>query len=131
MTFPQGGAVWYVLDVIITLLVFTVIFMAMFKILPDVELAWKDTLVGAILTAVLFLAGTYGISQYLSRTGTGSVYGAAGSLVVLLVWIFYSSVIVLFGAELTYAYTRFYGRKARPDQYSERTEPAPQMQEQT
>ena len=122
MIFPQGGLVWHILDLVITLLVFTAVFMAMFKILPDVELAWKDTLVGAILTAVLFLAGTYGISQYVSHTGTGSVFGAAGSLVVLLVWVFYSSVIVLFGAELTYAYTQFYGHKAAPDEY-EQTEP--------
>lgn len=84
-----------------------------------------------VAMAILFTAGTYGISQYLSRTGAGSVFGAAGSLVVLLVWIFYTSIIVLFGAELTYAYTQFYGHNVRPDEYSERTEPAPQMQEQT
>jgi membrane protein len=123
MIFPQGGLVWHIIDLVITLLIFAAVFMAMFKILPDVDLAWKDTLVGAILSAVLFLAGTYGISEYVSRTGTGSVFGAAGSLVVLLVWIFYSSVIVLFGAELTYAYTQFYSHKATPDRYSEKTEP--------
>jgi len=131
MMFPQGGLVWHILDLVVTLLVFTAVFMAMFKILPDVELTWRDTLVGAILTAVLFLAGTYGISQYLSRTGTGSIFGAAGSLVILLLWIFYSSIIVLFGAELTYAYTQFFGHEVQPDQYSEQTEPAPQMQERT
>jgi len=123
MIFPQGGLIWHILDLVITLLIFTAVFMAMFKVLPDVDLAWKDTLVGAILTAVLFVAGAYGISQYISRTGTGSVFGAAGSLVVLLVWIFYSSIIVLFGAELTYAYTQFYGHKPAPDRYSEKTEP--------
>ncbi len=131
VVFPQGGLVWQIVNVVVSLLIFTAAFMAMYKVLPDAELAWKDTLVGSILTAILFMAGTYGISQYISRTGAGSVYGAAGSLVVLLVWIFYTSIIVLFGAELTYAYTQFYGHKVRPDEYGERTEPVPQMQEQT
>jgi len=131
VVFPQGGLVWQIVNIVVSLLIFTAVFMAMYKVLPNVDLAWKDTLVGSILTAILFMAGTYGISQYISRTGTGSVYGAAGSLVVLLVWIFYTSIIVLFGAELTYAYTQFYGHKARPDEYAERTEPVPQMQEQT
>lgn len=128
---PQGGLAWQIVNIIVTLLVFTAAFMAMYKVLPDVELAWKDTLVGGILTAILFLAGTYGISQYVSHAGTGSVFGAAGSLVVLLVWVFYSSIIVLFGAELTYAYTQFFGHKVQPDEHAERTEPVPEMQEQT
>ncbi len=131
VTFPQGSLIWQTVNVVVSLLIFTAVFMAMYKVLPDVTLAWKDTLVGSILTAILFMAGTYGISQYIGRTGTGSVYGAAGSLVVLLVWIFYTSIVVLFGAELTFAYTQFYGRKTHPDEYAERTEPVPQMQEQT
>ncbi len=122
--FPQGGLIWQIVNIIVSLLIFTAAFMAMYKVLPDAELAWKDTLVGSILTAILFMAGTYGISQYLSRTGTGSVFGAAGSLVVLLVWIFYTSIVVLFGAELTYAYTQFFGHRATPDRYTEQTEPA-------
>jgi membrane protein len=129
--FPQGGLVWQIINIVVSLLIFTAVFMAMYKVLPDVELAWKDTVVGSILTAILFMAGTYGISQYISRTGTGSVFGAAGSLVVLLVWIFYTSIIVLFGAELTCAYTQYYGRKIRPDEHAERIEPVPQYQEQT
>jgi membrane protein len=124
VAFPQGGMAWQIVNIVVSLLIFTAVFMAMYKVLPDAELAWKDTLVGSILTAVLFMAGTYAISQYISRTGTGSVFGAAGSLVVLLVWIFYTSIIVLFGAELTYAYTQYFGHKAQSDKYSEQAEPA-------
>jgi membrane protein len=121
---PQGGLIWQIVNIVVFLLILTAVFMAMYKVLPDVELTWKDTLVGSILTAILFMAGTYGISQYISRTGTGSVFGAAGSLVVLLVWIFYTSIVVLLGAELTYAYTQFFGHKVQPDKYSEQAEPA-------
>jgi len=122
--FPQVSPLWQIVNIVVSLLIFTAAFMAMYKVLPDAQLAWKDTLVGSILTAILFMAGTYGISQYLSRTGTGSVFGAAGSLVILLAWIFYTSIVVLFGAELTYAYAQFFGHKATPDRYSEQTEPA-------
>jgi membrane protein len=131
--FPTGGVIWQVVNIVVSLIVFTAVFMAMYKILPDVQLAWKDTLVGGILTAILFMAGNYGISQYIGRTGTGSVYGAAGSLVILLLWIFYTSIIVLFGAELTYAYTLHYGHKPTPGKFAEQTEQpelAPEYQEQ-
>ncbi len=130
---PTGGLIWEIVNIVVSLLVFAAVFMAMYKVLPDAQLAWKDTLVGGILTAILFMAGTYGISQYISRTGTGSVYGAAGSLVVLLVWVFYSSIIVLLGAELTYAYTLHYGQEPTPGKFAEQTEqpePAPEYQEQ-
>jgi membrane protein len=128
----QSGVIWKIVNVVLSLLVFTAAFMAMYKVLPDAELAWKDTLFGSVLTAVLFMAGTYGIGQYISRTGKGSVYGAAGSLVILLLWLFYTSIVVLVGAELTYAYTQHYGRQPTPDKRTEKTEPepAPEPQEQ-
>jgi membrane protein len=127
----QGSPVWEIVNVVISLLVFVAVFMAMFKVLPDIELTWKDTVIGGVLTAVLFMAGTYGIGRYLGRTGKASIYGAAGALVILLLWVFYSSIIILFGAELTSAYAQVRGREPRPDGHAERVQPAPQTQEQT
>lgn len=99
-------------------------FMVMFKVLPDVELTWRDTRTGGIITGVLFFAGSYAIGKYLGHTGTGSAFGAAGSLAILLVWMFYSAIILFFGAELTYAYITQGGRRLEPDRFAERTEPA-------
>jgi membrane protein len=88
-----------------------------FRILPDVELDWRDVIWGSVLTAILFLAGKYAIGLYLAKTGVTSAYGAAGSLVLVLVWIYYSSLIFLLGAEFTRVHSRRYreGRaKASP-----------------
>ena len=90
------------LNVLVSLVVVTLLFAATFKILPEAPVAWPDVWVGAIATAVLFTLGKSLIGLYLGRTGIGSPYGAAGSLVVMTVWVFYASMIVFFGAELTY-----------------------------
>jgi membrane protein len=127
----QGSSIWEIANIIISLLVFTAVFMVMFKVLPDIELTWRDTAFGGVVTTVLFMAGTYGIGRYLGRTGKASIYGAAGALVILLLWVFYSSIIILFGAELTSAYAQVRGREPRPDGHAERVQPAPQTQEQT
>jgi membrane protein len=119
----QGSPVWQVINVIITLLVYTAVFMTMLKVLPDVELTWKDAAFGGALTAVMFMVGTYGIGRYLGRTSRTSVYGAAGSLVILLLWVYYSSIIIFFGAELTSAYTEVRGRLPRPDGHAEQVPP--------
>lgn len=103
----------------VNLLLFTLIFMIMFTVLPDVSISWKSTFVGGLITAILFILGSWGIAMYLGRKGVSSVYGAAGSLVILLLWIFYSGVIVLFGAELTESYLRCFHRKLAPDKFSE------------
>ena len=89
------------LDVVLSLGVATVLFAFLFKVLPDVELAWRDIGLGALVTGVLFIAGQYLISLYLTQAGTASLYGAAGSLVALLMWVYYSSLILLFGAAFT------------------------------
>ena len=73
----------------------------MFKVLPDAVIAWADALVGAALTAVLFAVGKFGIGLYLSHSDVGGAYGSAGGIVVLLVWVYYSALILLLGAELT------------------------------
>ena len=90
------------LNVLVSLVVVTLLFAMIFKVMPDAPVAWRDVWVGAVITAVLFTIGKSLIGLYLGRTSIGSPYGAAGSLVVMTVWVFYASMIVFFGAELTY-----------------------------
>lgn len=92
-----------------TFLMVTLLFAMIFKLLPDTRVAWRDVWAGAMLTAALFTLGKALIGLYLGRSAIGSAYGAAGSLVVLLVWIYYSAQILFFGAELTQAYARRVG----------------------
>ena len=88
----------------ITFIVITVLFGAIFKVLPDVKIKWKDVRTGAIFTACLFFIGRFLIGLYISTTATGSTFGAAGSLIVVLVWIYYTAVILYLGAEFTQVY---------------------------
>jgi membrane protein len=106
----QLGHIWPALEPlshlaneVATFLAVTLLFAMMFKLLPDTRVAWRDVWVGAVLTAVLFTVGKLLIGLYLGKSAVGSAYGAAGSLVVLLVWIYYSAQILFFGAELTHA----------------------------
>src|SRR5262249_38805021 len=85
-----------------------------YKILPDVRIAWRDVWVGASFTAFLFNVGKYLIGLYLGRTSIGSIYGAAGSLVIILVWIYYSTSIFLFGAEFTQVFSKRWGSRVPP-----------------
>lgn len=119
MTFAQGwlpvpGFVLGALDVLLALAVVTLLFAAIFRILPDVVLAWSDVWVGAFVTAVLFTLGRSLIALYLAQTATHSAYGAAGSLVLLLMWVNYSSLIMLFGAAFTRAHLEARGRSVIP-----------------
>jgi membrane protein len=100
--------VWmvYLFDLSISLVVITFLFALIFKLLPDVVVSWKDVWVGAVFTAVLFMIGKFLIGLYIGSAGIGSVYGAAGSLVIVLVWTYYSSQILFFGAELIRAYAK-------------------------
>jgi membrane protein len=90
-------------ELVLSLVVITSLFVVIFKVLPDVVVAWQDVWVGAAITAVLFVAGRYGIAVYLAYTAPASTYGAAGSLVLILLWVYYSSLILFFGAALTKA----------------------------
>ena len=108
----------YVVNQIITLLVISAIFGVIFKVLPDAEIKWRDVILGAMVTAVLFMIGKFGISFYISKSNVGSTYGAAGSLVILLLWTYYSSIILYFGAEFTKAYAVKYGTKIHPNAYA-------------
>ncbi len=92
--------------------VVTVLFASIYKFLPDVDVAWRDVWVGAAVTSLLFTIGELLVALYLGQTSVGSPYGAAGSLVVLLVWVYYSAQILFLGAEFTHVYAKRYGRRA-------------------
>ena len=94
--------------------IITGLFAMIFKILPDAEVKWHDVWVGAAITSLLFAAGRYGLSIYLGRAGVSSTYGAAGSLVLILLWVYYAAQILFFGAEFTQVYANRFGSKVRP-----------------
>ncbi|MGB1203860.1 MAG: YihY/virulence factor BrkB family protein, partial [Alloalcanivorax venustensis] len=102
------------LETLVSVVVVTLLFATIFKVLPDAVLRWKDVLSGALVTALLFILGRFLIAFYLSHTATASTYGAAGSLVLLLLWVYYSSLILLFGAAITRAHTEARGITIRP-----------------
>lgn len=116
---PGSSVLWENLDLIVSFGLITFLFCLMFKYVPDVKIAWKDVFIGSIITALLFLFGKYLLGLYLSKGSLGSAYGAAGSLIVFLAWVYYSAQIILFGAEFTHVYTRMYGSKVRPRKYSQ------------
>lgn len=118
------------LQLLITLTMMTFVFGAIYKILPDVFIHWKDVLVGSAFTSVLFLFGQFAVSLYLSTSDVGSVYGAAGSLTVILVWIYYSAQIFLFGAEFTEVWARQHGAIIVPDEDAEWVNPEKAAKEQ-
>jgi len=109
---------FYIINLIINFGVISILFAVIFKVLPDAKIKWKDIMAGAIATAVLFMIGKFAISFYISKSNVGSTYGTAGSLVVLLVWIYYSSIILYYGAEFTKAYAIKYGSEITPNEYT-------------
>ena len=124
-----SGYLWQIVNAVGMLIIYTLLFAVIYKVLPDVQIAWKDVWWGAIVTGLLFEIGRYLIGLYLGRSSVGSPYGAAGSLVALLVWIYYAALIFFFGAELTQAYAGFHGRRLRPGEYAEQTPEAQEKQE--
>lgn len=107
-----------VINLIVTFLVISVLFAIIFKFLPDARIKWKHVKTGAIFTAILFMVGRYLIGLYIEQTATESTYGAAGSIIVILVWIYYSAVILYIGAEFTQVYTEAFGGKIEPAEYA-------------
>jgi len=101
-------------EMLLTLGVITLLFATIFKVLPDVTLGWRDVLAGALLTSLLFSLGRYGIAAYLGYTAPASVYGAAGSVVLILMWVYYSSLILLFGAAFTRVHLQARGKPVVP-----------------
>jgi membrane protein len=125
---PQGaGAVARITSITVSLIVFTLLFALMFRFLPDVRLAWRHVMLGAFVTAVLFAAGKLVISLYLERAGAAQRYDrAAASLIALLVWVYYSAIIVFFGAELTQAWVGLRGEKPEVEPHAQTREQPPQ-----
>jgi membrane protein len=111
---PGGVWLWLALNWLVSLSLITLLFALVFKVVPDVHVPWRDVWPGALLTGVLFTVGKYLLAIYLTRTGVASAYGAAGSLAVVLVWVYYSAQILLFGAELTRAQARRNGSECPP-----------------
>jgi membrane protein len=111
LPFPGAGFVFALINWVITLAIVTLLFALMYKYLPDAPIEWRDVWTGAFVTAVLFVVGQALIAFYLGRAGVASAYGAAGSLLVLLLWIYYSSMILLFGAEFTRVYAERHGSR--------------------
>jgi membrane protein len=121
-SFPGGDIVALCVFVLFDLTLIVFLFAMIFRFLPDVELRWRDVLVGAGLTALLFYVGKFVLGVYLGSGAAGSAYGAASSLITLLLWVFYSAQIVLFGAEFTQVYANTYGSKVRPNADAVRVE---------
>jgi membrane protein len=107
-----------IFNVGLTCIIISALFAIIFKFLPDVEIGWKDVRIGAFFTATLFIVGKFLIGIYIEKVGPGSAYGAAGSLIVILVWVYYTSAILYFGAEFTQVYSECYGGKIKPASYA-------------
>ncbi|MGZ8405943.1 MAG: YihY/virulence factor BrkB family protein [Nitrospira sp.] len=111
---PAPEIVLHLLEFLISLAVITGLFAMIFKVLPDAHVAWSDVWIGAALTSLLFTIGKFAIGLYLGKTDVGSAYGAAGSLVIVLIWVYYSAQILLFGAEFTQVYANKVGAGIAP-----------------
>jgi membrane protein len=116
-----GGAavLGHILDIVVSFGFITLIFAMIYKFLPDVEIQWRDVWIGAALTSVLFTIGKYLIGLYLGTSGATSIYGAAGSLITVLLWVYYSSLILFLGAEFTQVYAAEYGSGVVPAENAE------------
>lgn len=114
-----GNIFLFAIDTVVTLLITTILFGCIFKVLPDAKIKWRDVSVGAFITACLFLLGKYGIGFYLGSSKLGSIYGAAGSIMILMIWVYYSSAILYLGAIFTKVYATDFGGKILPSEYSE------------
>jgi len=112
---PGQEVLWQIVNFLVSIGVVTLLFGMIFKVLPDARIAWRDVWVGALLTAVLFSIGKSLLGLYLGKSSVASVYGAAGSLVVILMWVYYSAQILLFGAEFTRLYAIKCGSHVKPE----------------
>jgi membrane protein len=111
-------SIFHAFNILTVFIIITLIFMLIFKTLPDGKIALRDCFIGASFTSVLFMVGKFGIGFYLSNFNVGSIYGAAGSIIIILAWVYYSSVILYFGAEFTKVFAQNHGKKISPNYYS-------------
>lgn len=117
--FPESTVyLFYILNLVIVLGSITLLFAIIFRTLPDGIIKWKDAFIGASCTSLLFMIGKFAIGFYLGNSTIGSVYGAAGSVIIILVWVYYSAIILYFGAEFTKVYAKSYGGDISPNAYS-------------
>lgn len=115
LLFDRGTVqVVYLMNQIIVLLIITSLFLIIFKVLPDAVIRWRDAFIGAVFTAVLFLIGKFLIGLYLGNSSIGVTYGTAASVVIILLWVYYSSTILFFGAEFTKVFAMYHGKGIRP-----------------
>ncbi len=119
--FPQDSIyLFYIINVIVIFAIITLLFVIIFKTLPDGKIAFKDCITGASFTAFLFMIGKFAIGFYLGSYNITSAYGAAGSIIIILVWVYYSAIILYFGAEFTKVYANTHGKKIIPNSYTVR-----------
>lgn len=114
----MGETVLTIIDSLISLFITTVLFGTIFKVLPDAKIKWKDVLFGALITSLLFMLGKYGIGFYLGKSKLANIYGAAGSVMIIMIWVYYSSAILYLGAVFTKVYATNFGGKIYPNDYS-------------
>jgi membrane protein len=117
--FPMGALIGHLVNFMVSFGVITLLFALIFKYLPDVKIPWRKVWIGAIVTALLFTLGKFLLGLYLGRQSTASAYGAAGSVIVILMWVYYASVILLSGAEFTQVYAKQTGAKIVPSKHAE------------
>ncbi|MES2592178.1 MAG: YihY/virulence factor BrkB family protein [Bacteroidota bacterium] len=110
--------IFYILNILIVFAIITLLFSIIFKSLPDGKVVWKDAFIGSSFTSVLFMIGKFGIGAYLGSSAISSTYGAAGSIILILVWVYYSAIILYFGAEFTKVYAHAHGDKIIPKEYA-------------
>lgn len=110
----EVGVIGQAVNFVVSFVVITLLFAMLYKFLPDVKLGWKDVWVGALVTSLLFTVGKLLIGLYLGNAGVGSSYGTAGSMVVFVVWVYYSGMILFFGVEFTKVYSNRFGSRIRP-----------------
>lgn len=110
--------IFYVLNFVITFIIVTIIFGIIFKVLPDAKIAWGNVRAGAITTAILFMLGKFLISLYITQSNFGSTFGTAASFVVIIVWVYFSSLILFYGAEFTKTWALEFGSRIYPDEYA-------------
>lgn len=115
---PYLDLIYSLLNIVVSFGVVTLLFAMLFKLLPDVRIAWRDVLVGAALTAFLFTLGKYLLGLYLGKNASVSAYGATGSLIAILMWVYYSAQIMFFGAEVTQVYANRYGARLQPKKHA-------------
>jgi membrane protein len=121
---PSLAAIWPAVDLISSFALVTLLFALIYKILPDVHIAWRDALLGAALTSFLFSVGKLIIGLYLGRSSVAAAYGAAGSVVTILLWVYYSALIVFYGAEITQLYATEVGAGVAANELADKAEPA-------